>query len=258
MLSKIESRLQQLWKLQEIDIKIETSKKEIEKNLTIIDDLKSSLTVAKGELKKKKDELNKKKLKIKDFENDIKELDEKIKKLVGQLYTVRTNQEYSALDLEIKNLKADKNLMEDELLNFAIELDKIQNDLNTNESDIKNKENEIEQQIQQLMLLIDKYNEDIKKYEKIREELRIQIDPNLLAQYDRISVKKSDKKVLSYIKPLENNKKAKSSDTPNSWVCSECNVTITMQELNTILLNKEIVLCRSCSRILDVVNTTLL
>jgi predicted nucleic acid-binding Zn-ribbon protein len=44
--------------------------------------------------------------------------------MVSQLYTVKTNQEYTALDMEIKNCKADINVKENELLNFALEIDK--------------------------------------------------------------------------------------------------------------------------------------
>ncbi len=248
----MEERLKQLWQLQEVDIKIEAAKKEIEKNLKTIEDLKSSLINAKEELKKKKEGLNRKKLKIKDLENDIKDYEEKIKKLVGQLYTLKSNEEYSALDLEIKNLKADKNLKEDNLLNFAMELDSEQIQLNKEEIEIKRKEEEIIKKQKEIQEVINKYNEEIAKHERIKNEIRVQIDSNLLSSYDRISSKKTDRKVLSYIKPLESDKKSKSGESSNTWVCGECNVIITMQELNMILLNKEIVLCRSCSRILDV------
>lgn len=252
MLSKIEGRLQQLWQLQEIDIKIDSFNKEIEKHIKTLNEIKASLHTAKEELKKKKDDLNKKRLKIRELENDIKECEEKIKKLVGQLYTVKTNQEYSALDLEIKNLKADKNLKEDGLLNYVIELDNIQDSLNKEENELKKRESEVSQQEKEIMAAIDNYKKEIEKYEKMKAELRTKIDSELLANYDRISVKKPDKKVLSYIKPLETEKRTRSSETTNSWVCGECNVMITMQELNMILMNKELIICRSCSRILDI------
>ncbi len=247
------SRLEKLWELQSLDIKIDDIRKQIEKNQKIIEDAKSELIKNEKALHTKKEEFNKKRLKLRDLENDIKDLEEKIKKFVAQLYTLKTNQEYSALDTQIKNLKADKNIKEDELLNYAIELDKINEELNYNNQEIKKRRDLVVEQEKQIKVAIEQFNKEISTLEQEKSALRSQIDHNLLSIYDRIIKKKTNKKVLAYVKPLESEKSSKQTEeSSNVWACSECNVTITVQELNMILLNKEIVICRSCSCILDI------
>ncbi|MFN7182126.1 MAG: zinc ribbon domain-containing protein [Planctomycetota bacterium] len=244
-------KLEKLWELQNLDSRIDNIKKEIEKNQKIIENARLELARTKETFNLKKEELKKKRLKLKELENDLKEYEEKIKKLVAQLYATKTNQEYSTLDAQIKNLKADRNLKEDEVLNFAIQLDEGDEELNLERKEIEKKEFLLAEQEKQIKAIIEQYREEISNLEKLKSALREQIDAHLLSNYDKIMLKKSDRKALAYIKPLDEARKTP-EESPNTWACSECNVTITIQELNTILLNKEIVLCRSCSRILDI------
>ena len=52
----------------------------------------------------------------KEKENDLLSREEKIKKLMAQLYSLKSNKEYQAMEMEIKGLKADKSLLEDDIL----------------------------------------------------------------------------------------------------------------------------------------------
>src|SRR3989338_8224598 len=49
-------------------------------------------------------------------EGDLLSKEEKTKKLQAQLYQLKTNKEYAAMEMEIKGLKADQSVLEDEIL----------------------------------------------------------------------------------------------------------------------------------------------
>jgi len=230
----IAQQIERLIKLQEIDsviyrLKAEREQKpeemqelnqQIEQEQKIIEDAKKSLK----ELQAKRQE--------KEVELETKESN--IKKLNTQLYQLKTNKEYEAMQLEINGFKADCSVLEEDII-------KLMDVIEEEKSKIADKQKVFEQKKQQITSQIKKIEYEIKfiegeliKEEEKRKQASGEIDSKILSNYEKI-LKAKDGLALV---PVVNN------------ACGGCYMQLPPQVINEIRLKNEIIYCQMCSRIL--------
>ena len=112
----IHEQIKILVELQKIDAEIYFLKKELGTHPALKQKIEADFEKKKVHLKAAEDELKAVQLKQKQKEGDLQAKEEKIKKLQGQLYQLKTNKEYSVMEMEIKGLKADNSVLEEEIL----------------------------------------------------------------------------------------------------------------------------------------------
>jgi hypothetical protein len=213
-----------------------------------IDELETSQKRRKQDVKKKKTQIeNEKTLAEKKHEEkvslqkeiDRKELDLKSKegeitKYNVQLNSIKTNKEYSALISEIGSKKADMSILEDEILDTMSRLEianqgyvKVTEDLRNEDESLKVLINSVDTEIKEADIEIEKTKSEQKKYIDL-------LDEHSLKNYNRLSNIKGGKAIV----PVIGN------------VCGGCSMNVTTQTLNELMGGKDLVFCRSCSRIL--------
>jgi len=167
-------------------------------------------------------------------ELDLKTKEGEIAKYNIQLNSIKTNKEYTALRSEIGAKKADMSILEDELLetmstleNVIREYSKATEDLRAEEESLKDLMKSVEAELKETDAEIEKIKNDQRKYLD-------SLDEHTLRQYNQLSSIKDGKVVVA----VDGN------------VCSGCSMNITTQTLNLLMSGKELVFCRSCSRIL--------
>ncbi len=213
-----------------------------------IDELETSQKRRKQDVKKKKTQIeNEKTLAEKKHEEkvslqkeiDRKELDLKSKegeitKYNVQLNSIKTNKEYSALISEIGSKKADMSILEDEILDTMSRLEianqgyvKVTEDLRNEDESLKDLINSVDTEIKEADIEIEKTKSEQKKYIDL-------LDEHSLKNYNRLSNIKGGKAIV----PVIGN------------VCGGCSMNVTTQTLNELMGGKDLVFCRSCSRIL--------
>jgi hypothetical protein len=175
----------------------------------------------------------------------LKEKEALLAKLEQQLLTIKTNKEYAALQKEIGTAKADKSALEDKILEAMASVDDIDKRINAE----KRESLEFERKAAALVAEVDKgkriLNERIAALQKARQPAADNVDSSVLELYERIGKRHTDARVVSYVK-IET---APDGRVENAS-CGECGISITAQELNRCMQDKEIMVCRSCSRIL--------
>lgn len=213
-----------------------------------IDELEASQRRRKQDIQKKKnlieskiiisEKLHEKKVSIQK-EIDKKELDLKVNegeiaKYNIQLNSIKTNKEYTALRSEIGTKKADMSILEDELLETMSKLEKVSQEYSKSTEEIRNEEESlkdlrisVEADIKEADCEIEKIKNDQKKYLE-------SLDEYSLIQYNRLSNIKDGKAVVAVVGNM----------------CGGCFMNISAQTLNSLMGGKELVFCRSCSRIL--------
>src|SRR3989338_519606 len=112
-----------LAELQKIDAEIYQLKKELSACPALQQKIEAEFEKKKTGIKAAEEEFKKFQMKQKEKEVDILSKEEKIKKLQAQLYQLKSNKEYAAMDLEIKGLKADKSVLEEEILRLLDAVD---------------------------------------------------------------------------------------------------------------------------------------
>ena len=112
-----------LRELQVIDAEIFDLKKQIAEIPVKLKSLDAELESAASKVKKEEEELKRLQLERKNKEMDLGEKENTIKKYQAQLYQVKTNAEYTALEKEIGGLRADNSVLEEGILEILDEIE---------------------------------------------------------------------------------------------------------------------------------------
>ena len=230
----LKQQIKILVKLQALDgkiYKLNAEKKKIPEELSL---LNQEYKEKEEGVKQTEQEVKNKQLEVKKMEGDLKSKEEIIKKHQIQLYQIKTNKEYSALEAEIRNIRADVSLLEDKVINYLDEVEQMnkvflqqKEDLNKEEQKLKQKEELGNRRCQEI-------EQQIKDLNKKKEPFVSGIEPLLLSQYERILVRKEGE-AMSAVKDS---------------ACGECRFMLTPQVIEEIKMGKELIFCSSCSRIL--------
>ena len=233
--SSIEGKLRSLYQLQIIDSKIDrirTIRGELPLEVQDLEDsvagLETRVTNLSEELKSLEDAVIEKTQAIKDFKSNIK-------KYEAQQAKVRNNREYDAItkEIEFQNLEiqlAEKRLKE---AKFAIEskseiVEKSQTDFSERKKDLKLKKSELDEIIA-----------ETEKDEK-----------DLLAQSAKASVEIEDRLLNAYKRIRSNTRNGLAVVPVERDACGGCFNKIPPQKQLDIRMNKKILVCEHCGRVM--------
>ena len=233
-MENLEEQLKLLIELQGLDsqiLKIERDLESIPQEFKKMDD---AFEEKKSNLKKIEESLKALQMKRKEKEMDLESKEGSIKKFQSQLYQVKTNKEYSALEGEIARTRADDSLIEEEILKIFDQMDAENQKIVKEKEFLKVEEGKLAQEKK-------KFDEEASRIKKEAEGLNVQrtalagkIDKTILARYDRIVKSKDGLAVV----PVSGNS------------CQGCFRILPSQVIHEIRTKKELVCCGNCARIL--------
>src|SRR5689334_522428 len=131
------SDLKQLIRLQSIDLAIQEIRTRIDKFPSISKALDEKLKSATTGLESAKEKVKTNQANRKKAEGEIASLETKITKYRDQMMSVKTNEEYKAVQKEIEYTQQHIRTIEDNILNFMMESETIQGDVKTAEVRLK-------------------------------------------------------------------------------------------------------------------------
>lgn len=234
MATAINEQIKILAQLQKVDVQIHELKKEFSTHPALLQKEEASFEKKKAGLKQAEDEHKALQMKQKEREIELQTKEEKIKKLQAQLYQLKSNKEYAAMELEIKGLKADNSLLEEEILHLLDDVDQAKAKC-TKEKEVLAVE---DKKLKEGMAAIQKKGEEISAVIAVLEEKRKSYTPNvdtkLLSQYEKI-LKNRDGIALV---PVKNGS------------CGGCHIELPPQVVNEIQIQDKLIVCESCARIL--------
>ena len=174
----------------------------------------------------------------KDKELELATKEEANKKLQGQLYSLKTNNEYQTMLKQIQDGKADASLIEDKILQLFEESDKVKAESETEKARLKEEEKVFSGQKKKIEDRIKEIDERLNVLEAQRNQASVGINPKMLAQYEKI-LSSRDGLAIAVVKD-------------NS--CKGCNMHVPPQVINLIKMYERIITCEVCNRILYVDN----
>lgn len=234
MAISIREQLLAFVELQKIDHELYKLRKELSEFPALQKKAEEEFSRKKAAVKVAEDEQKAAQLKQKEKEMDLGSKEEKIKKLQSQLYSLKTNKEYQAMEMEIKGLKADDSLLEEDILRLfdAVEIAK------TKVAAERAKVAEEEKKLKAGLEVLAKKQADIQArisaLESRRKEQIPHADPKLLPQYERILQKREGLALV----PVKNNS------------CGGCHMEFPAQMVHEIQMQDKIIICESCARII--------
>lgn len=167
-------------------------------------------------------------------ETDLGQRDEQIRKHQAQLFAVKTNKEYTAMQKEIEGAKADKSVIEEEILKLMEEAERAKGEVSAEREQLKSREEELKTQLARIEEESKKTQASIEELKAKRGEAVPRMDPKILSQYERILQKKEG----SALVPIVGNS------------CGGCHLILPPQAVNEVRMYARLVPCESCARIL--------
>ena len=227
-------QLEQLKQLQEIDGELFRLRREQGEKPRELERVEASTAAQEAVVKGAEDRMRVLQLAQKEKEIELQTREANVKKLQGQLFQVKTNKEYAAMQREIDALKADNSMLEEAILKMfdAIELaarERQREQARSAEAQarLRTERARIEQEVAAI-------EETISRLERDRQVIVPNVPKEGLATYER-ALKIRDGLALV---PLLNDS------------CGGCHRRMPPQVVNQVYLNASLVTCENCNRIL--------
>lgn len=225
-----------LIEIQHLDAQIYDLRQRSEAFPLKIKEMDEDLDRKKVSLNKAEDDLKKLQVSKNQKETDMQVKEDLIKKHQTQLYQIKNNKEYTALQQEIQNIKADISVIEEAILNFFDNIDSAKKSCDDEKKAFEAEKKRSESDKALILSEEKKVNDELEEMVAKRVTAAKEVDRPLLSQYEQI-LKSRGRTALSKV-------------DLNEERCGECQMTLRPQIINEARLKKALVLCENCSRML--------
>jgi len=231
----LNSDLEKIIKLQQIDTETDLLRDRIREIPLFIQQIEESIKLKNEEFKQRGEQFKTRKVELKSRDLELKSAEENITKKGGELYKVKTNEAYRALEKEIEDEKNKKEGLEETILLLMDAIDSGEKQLAEEKMAFEKEISEFENQKKILQDETREKEERVKKFEQEKASCVSGVNPQLLGKYERIRKSKYGLAVVPIIEEK---------------ICGGCQINLPQQKVNEVLSGKDIVLCEHCSRIL--------
>jgi len=201
---------------------------------------KENLAAVQAEIKALKLESSKRELSVKEF-------DGKIEKLQTQSMSAKKNDEYQAFQKEISGLRADKSRVEDGLLDLMMQVDEKAKLEKLRHEEVKQAEEEYavaKKKLEGEMAVDDR---EIEGLLAKRKDIASVSDKEMIRVYERVLAAKDDGVALAAVGKYET---IEDVGKVVYWQCEACGVGLNMQDVNLLMMGRDLQFCRNCSRVM--------
>ena len=231
--------LNNLIELQSVDIAILDFKKQLSEDIPAqLKACDSDIEAAKSDLKQAEEGLKELQLKRKTKEMDLDTKEGAIKKYQGQLYQVKTNAEYAALEKEIGGLKADNSVLEEEILAIFDNIEAAEKGLAEAKNRFEDEKKQVDGKKNNIALEKKEIEKKLVELEEKRKAIIPLVDKETLSRYERILHGKGGVALVPVVG--EN--------------CGGCFVDLPPQVINEIRAKGKIIYCERCARMIYIEN----
>jgi len=229
-----EEQIKLLVELQGIDTNIRRMETEIESVPVVIKDMEEGFKSKTTNLKKLEEESKALVLKRKEKEGELEAKEGVAKKYQSQLFQIKNNKEYSALQDEIGRAKADGSVIEEDILKIFDAIDAKNKEISKEKEIVKAEEGKLEEEKKKLNAQALAAKSELEGVKAKRSELAAKVDPKSLAKYERLLNNKDGLAIV----PIANE------------ACQGCFRILPPQVINEIRMHEGLVVCDSCARLL--------
>jgi predicted nucleic acid-binding Zn-ribbon protein len=172
---------------------------------------------------------------------DIKSFEERMGRLRAALNTAKTNKEYSTVLVELNTLKADCARVEERTLALMTEIDADRKKLLQEEARLADEQVRLADSQKAARDYEAQVADRLKTLTTEREQAAAAIPPTVLSVFGRVA-EKNDGQAMALV--------IRTNPRREEFVCSGCNMGVTLQQVNAIVSRDEPTICNICGRIL--------
>ena len=228
--------LDTLKKLQEVDSELFRLRREQQHKPLELEQAEQVLAEEQANASAIEARLNTAQLKRKEKELDLSTAEAHVKKLQMQLFQVKTNKEYSAIQHEIDQAKADISLLEEEVLRLLDTIDRVKQEHVRQLGRADHQRAVLQQEGVRVQQELKALDTQVQQFEAQRATVIPLVEPDSLALYERVLTNRDGLALVPIVKES----------------CGGCNMVQPPQVINEAYLKARLVTCDSCNRILYV------
>jgi len=227
------SLAEQLYRLQQVDLEIQSRQQELSQIATELSDDKA-VVGAESKLASRKQQLHDMRQKQRGAEWDLEDVQEKVRQIENRLYSGKTKdpKELANLEKEAKSLRSQIGAKEDALLGLMSQVEALEGEVKGSEEDVKRLREEWSQRQGTLELRKKEVETVLAELKERRGTLVRRIVPEVLSTYERLKLAKGQAVVK-----VERGK------------CQGCHITVPTSQWQKAKAG-DLIQCNSCSRIL--------
>jgi len=233
--------------LQDLDLQIHKLKVQRAEKPRQLASAEKKVAHAKDNLNAVQAEIKALKLEAAKRELSVKEFDVKVEKLQTQSMTAKKNDEYQAFQKEISGIKADKLRVEDGLLDLMMQSEEKGKLEKLRQEELKTAEDEYAVAKKKLEAEMSVDDREIEAQIAKRAGIAAGTEKEIIRVYDRVLAAKDDGVALAAVSKYET---IEDEGKVVYWQCEACGVGLNMQDVNLLMMGREIQFCRNCSRIM--------
>ena len=220
--------------LQDCDIRMEDIQIKKEEGPKRIQRLKRKLTAVEEELKEEVNRIKAYTHERRDAEQGIEDIENRLKKANIKLSNIKSNKEYQAALKEIDDLKREKSLLEDKVIDILEQVEGLEARCATSREKVEETRRQLDLDRNEILKKLEALNQDLDAIKKKRIEFSQAVDPGLLKRYDSLRKHKGGIGVSPVI----------------DGVCQTCHLGLPPQEINELLRGDKLMSCPNCTRII--------
>jgi predicted nucleic acid-binding Zn-ribbon protein len=228
------SDLEKLIDLQQVDARIAVLRAEVEALPKHVHEIEAKLAGSKAKVEAAQNAMTADETSKRKHEGDIQDQQQKVSKYRDQSLNVKTNHEYKALMDEIRFAEEKIAASEDKILEIMVAADTRKEALKKAEAALKADTAENDKEKESARLRTAEDEKELGELGEHRKQLRDGVSEEVLSHYDRVLKRRGS--ALSAVHEDE--------------MCSACRVMLRPQVFQEVMSNQQFVTCDYCHRIL--------
>ena len=233
--------------LQQLDLEIHKLKVQAAEKPRILAPVEAKLAHVKEKHAALQAEIKALKLEGAKRELSVKEFDDRIAKISAQSMSAKKNEEYQAYQKEISGQKAEKARVEDGLLDIYMQVEEKGKLEKVRLEEVKAAEAQFAaakaESDKEVAVLNRQLEEELGK----RAAIAGAVEKEVLRVYERVLRAKDDGVALA---PAEKYEVIEDEGKVIDWRCGGCGGNLNLQDVNLLMMGREVHFCRGCSRLL--------
>jgi len=230
----VNEQLKKLIELQEVDLLLDRIQNEMGEIPGEIDRLKRDFAESLASLDELKKKMTGLQLDRKNKELELKSREEELKKHQSELFSVKTNEAYTALLKEIEEGKKIKDSIEDTVLAVMEQEDALLAEEKIKKEELAKKKETVTKQQKELEDRLQRLGQNLQEVQSEQKQKTAEIKAEIFKRYQKIREKKDGVAIV----PVAHG------------FCGGCSIALPPQLINDVLKGEDLVACRNCLRIL--------